>query len=358
MPTYSKCKIGLLTLITPIKLQSVKHKVGLGILVFLIVLACIIYQCICRVRCTPTIRLGLNASSGFEYFILAKKAKFFKHAGLRVQLIEFGSFSDVQQAFEWGQIHGMICNLIDVMMIQQRNKVLVPKIILIPSYATPEAACHVLVDKSIKSMIDIRGKHIGGEINSFGGFVLLKALKSVALSICDIKIHSVDPTAFETFIQKQKVQGVVAYPPYSVHLMKNFTDYHSIYSTAHWPKEMKLNVLVMNKNVLQKHAKGFQKFIANWDNLLDLYKSNPELGNTYLSHHLSVSKNRSEKIFNAVVPLKLGEQVQLFTFNKYLTGVIETINAEFLANNNLSVKDINFDEVFDKTFLYEALQHK
>ncbi|MDR0392932.1 MAG: ABC transporter substrate-binding protein [Puniceicoccales bacterium] len=335
-----------------------KHKAGLGILVFLIVLACIIYRCICGVRCTPTIRLGLNASSGFEYFILAKKAKFFKRAGLRVQLIEFGSFSDVQQAFEWGQIHGMICNLIDVMMIQQRNKVLAPKIILIPSYATPEAACHVLVDKSIKNMIDIRSKHIGGEINSFGGFVLLKALKSVALSMCDVKIHSVDPTAFETFIQKQKVQGVIAYPPYSVHLMKNFTDYHSIYSTAHWPKEMKLNVLVMNQNVLQKHAKGFQKFIANWDNLLDLYKSNPELGNTYLSHHLSVSKNRSEKIFNAVVPLKLGEQVQLFTFNKYLTGVIETINAEFLANNNLSVKDINFDEVFDKTFLYEALQHK
>ncbi|MDR2396894.1 MAG: ABC transporter substrate-binding protein [Puniceicoccales bacterium] len=335
-----------------------KHKAGLGVLVFLIVLVCIVYGCICGVRCIPTIRLGLNASSGFEYFILAKKAKFFKRAGLRVQLIEFGSFSDVQQAFEWGQIHGMICNLIDVMLIQQRNKVLTPKIILIPSYATPEAACHVLVDKSIKSMIDIRGKCIGGEINSFGGFVLLKALKSVALSMRDVKLRFVDPTAFETFIQKQKVQGVIAYPPYSVHLMKNSTHYHSIYSTTHWPKEMKLNVLVMNQNILQKHAKGFQKFIANWDNLLDLYKSNPELGNTYLSHHLSVSRNKSEKIFNAVVPLKLEEQVKLFTFNKYLTGIIETINSEFLANNNLSVKDINFDEVFDKTFLYEALQHK
>ncbi|MDR0647295.1 MAG: ABC transporter substrate-binding protein [Puniceicoccales bacterium] len=336
-----------------------KHKARLGVLIVLIVLACvIIHRCICWMRYIPTIRLGLNASSGFEYFILAKKAKFFKRAGLRVQLIEFGSFSDVQQAFEWGQIHGMVCNLIDVMIIQQKNKALAPKIILIPSYATPEAACHVLVDKSIQNMIDIRGQCIGGEINSFGGFVLLKALKSVALSMHDVKLRFVDPTAFETFIQKQKVQGVIAYPPYSIHLMKNATQCHSIYSTAHWPKEMKLNVLVMNQNVLQRHAKGFRKFIANWDNLLDLYKSNPELGNTYLSHHLSVSKNRSEKIFNAVIPLKLGEQVQLFTFNKYLTGVIETINAEFLANNNLSAKDINFDEVFDKTFLHGALQHK
>ncbi len=317
-----------------------------------------IYGCMRWVRYVPTIRLGFNASSGFEYFVFAKKMKLFRQCGLRVQLIEFGSFSDVQQAFEWGQIHGMVCNLVDVMVTIKKNKKHAPKIILIPSYPTPKAACHLLVDSSIKNLNDIKGKIVGVEIHSFGGFVLLKALKSVALSLNDVHVRFVDPTAFLTFLNKQKVQGVVSYPPYSANLIKSYEGLHSIYSTENWPKEMQLNVLVIDQNTLQKHTHGLKKFVSQWDNLLNLYNKDPSIAHNILSHHLSVSPQRANKIFNTVIPLKLEEQMLLFSANKYLSNIIETINTELLVNNNLTNEKINFDAIFDSTFLHEALRSK
>ena len=48
----------------------------------------------------------------------------------------------------------------------------------------------------------------------------------------------------------------------------------------------------------------------------------------------------------------------LFSANKYLSNIIETINTELLVNNNLTNEKINFDAIFDSTFLHEALRSK
>ena len=313
-----------------------------------------VFQCIRSVRYTPTIRIGLNASSGFEYFILAKELKFFEKMKLNVQLIEFGSFSDVQQAFEWGQIHGMVCNLIDVMIIQQKHMTAPSKVILIPSYVKAEGACHVLADKSIQTTHDLKGKLVGCEFESFGGFVLMMALRSVNLTFDDVQTRFADPTSFQTFIEKKKVNAVVAYPPYRDNVLR-LTDYHSIYSTADWPKEMKLNVFIMNSLALKQNLRGFRAFIKYWDHLIDWYQRNPKRGNQILSQHLSISESEAEKTFAAVVPLKLREQSSVFTFNKYVARILKLINSELFSKLNLSNREVRFDEIFDESFVHRAL---
>lgn len=304
---------------------------------------------------TPTLRIGVNAFAGSEFFSLARKALFFEKAGIHVKIVEFGSLEDVQQAFEWNQIDGMVCPLVDAMVIRQKVGHTNPKIILIPSYIKEEFACQILVKNSIKNIQGLKGKKIGVEINSYGGYVLTKALKSEGLTLQDITVVPMDPTAALTFLRHERVDGVVGYPPFISPLKKHM---HCIYSSALWPKEMQLNVLLLTKRSIKLYQKKLVNFVKLWDSLLDYYKNNPSSSQKILSVHHSVSPQEADRLFQVVQPLYIEEQIPLFSLNRYVLDILSNINSELLKNNNLGPiqKQEPLDSVFDTYFIKQTVK--
>jgi NitT/TauT family transport system substrate-binding protein len=308
----------------------------------LFVLLGAIYWVLMQTCNVPVLRIGISAYSGREYFILAYKQGFFEKAGMHVKIVEFGSLEDAQQAFEWHQIDGIVCSLVDAMVIHQKAGVENPKIVLISSFHRPEFACHLMTKTNIRKLSEVRGKKIGVEINSFGGYVLAKALASEGLTLSDVNIVPMDPTAAFTFLTHERVDGVVTYPPFSKPLKERMA-IHSLYSTAHWPKEMQLNVLLMSSKALCFHLTHLRRFVKLWDDLLDLYKNNSEYYNHLLALHYSVSDKEARESFGAVYPLSIGEQIPLFCSNRYVLDVMNDIKDKVLLNNNLRTGKSNED---------------
>lgn len=326
------------------------------LLILLIIVLNIIIRGIRYTHYTPTLRIGVNSFSGGEIFQLARKALFFEKAGIHIKIVEFGSFGDVQQAFEWHQINGMICPLTDAMVIRQKVIYEDPKIILIPSYVKKQCSCQVLVNNSIKSIQELKGKNIGVEINSYGSYVLAKALSTEGLSLKDVNLIPIDPTAASRFFRHQFVDAVVSYPPF-IEPIKDFT--HCIYSSENWPKEMQLNVLLLRQSTIQNYKKQLIKFIKSWDKLLDYYKNNPSVSQKMLSIHHSFSFQEAENLFQRIQPLYLEEQFPLFRSNRHVLDVLSSINSHILKINNalssLQTKE-PLDSIFDAFFIKETLK--
>lgn len=318
--------------------------------------AIIAYSCLIKVsNYKQVLRVGVNAFSGAEYFQVASRAKFFERAGLRIKLVEFGSLEDVQQAMEWHQIDGMICPLVDAMVIRQKINSQDSRIVFIPSYPNALRTCKLLVPPTIQTIPDLKNKRIGVEINSFGGYVLCRALRSYNLSLKDITLVPMDPTASSTFISHQWIDGIVTYPPFEEEFQGHHL--HTLYSTEQWPKEMLLNVFLLNQSAIHRFHKPLCRFFKLWDNVLDLYKSDPESCAALLSMHYAISQETSQQILKAVRPFTLGEQVPLFCMNRYILDVVSNINLEILTHSNLNIPDSSslVDHIFDDSLLRKAL---
>lgn len=308
------------------------------------------------VHYTPTLRIGVNSFSGGEFLQLARKALFFERAGIHVKVVEFGSLGDVQQAFEWHQINGMICPLADAMVMRQKVIYEDPKIILIPSYIKKQYPCQVLVSNSIKGIHELKGKNIGVEVNSYGSYVLSKALETEGLSLKDVNLIPIDPTAAPRFFRHQSVDAVVSYPPF-IEPIKGIT--HCAYSSEKWPKEMQLNVLLLRQSTIQRYKKQLIRFIKSWDKLLDYYKNNPSAGQKILSVHHSFSFQEAENLFQRIQPLYIEEQFPLFRSNRHVLDVLDSINSHILKINDtlLSLqKQEPLDSIFDTFFIKETLK--
>lgn len=307
-------------------------------------------------RYRPTLRIGVSSYTGSEYFHIARKENFFKRCGIHVKLVEFGSLEDIQQAFEWHQIDGMVCTLVDAMVIRQKNNLHNSKVILIPSYPRKNNACHLMVKTNIKKLQDLKGKRIGVEINSYGGYILCKLLKSIGLSLKDITVNPMDPTAASICFTHDHIDGAIVYRPFTKDLP---SDTHSIFSSAQWPKEIQLNVLLMGEKAINDYNERLCQFVNYWDELLDFCDRNPERCCQWLGTHHYISKEEASSLLKSVHPLRIDEQLPLFCLNRYILDILSNINTEMLSNNNLqnlSNSDA-LDSIFDTSFIQQTLNH-
>ncbi len=326
------------------------------ILAGLAVIGCIVRFVNEYTQYRPTLRIGVNSYTGAEYLQIARKENFFKRCGIHVKIVEFGSLEDIQQAFEWHQIDGMMCTLVDAMVIRQKNNLHNPKVILIPSYPRKNNACHLMVKPNIKKLQDLKGKRIGVEINSYGGYILCKILKSIDLSLKDITVIPIDPTAASTFLTHDRIDGVIVYRPFINTLP---SDTHSIFSTAQWPKEMQLNVLLMGEKAINYYNERLYQFVSYWDELLDFCDRNPERCYQWLGTHHYISKEEASSLLKSVHPLRIEEQLPLFCLNRYILDILSNINTEMLTNTNLQTlsNSDTLDSIFDASFIQKTLKH-
>lgn len=331
--------------------EYVRYKEFLIIIIFfaLSVGACWVIQ---YIEYRPAFKIGINACSGAEYLQIALEQKYFEKAGLRVRFVEFGSLQDVQQAFEWQQIDAMICPFVDAMVMQCKSNNYDSKIILFTSFARRQFSWNLMTWSTIKSIKELKGKRIGVEINSFSNYVLCRALKTEGLTLQDIEVVPVDPTAHLTFLQNEKVDGVVTYWPFNSDLQVLGNDLHSIYSTEEWPREMKLNVLLIQQSKLKIFHRNLSRFVGKWDEVLSVYKRE------YSYYHSSVSFMNLPDYYatlKTIHPLPLSEQISLICNNRYILDLMENVKTEMLVHNHLDYNR-SLESIFDSSVIRNSLK--
>ncbi|HCJ11709.1 MAG: hypothetical protein A2Y14_01285 [Verrucomicrobia bacterium GWF2_51_19] len=263
----------------------------------------------CTAKNKP-IRIAINAWPGYEQLFLAQEKGFFEEAGLSIQFIEFGSLGDVQRAFEWGQVNGMACTLIDVIIADyQTNRD--PKIVLVTGY--PKEATDVLFASDyIKNVEDLKGRHIAVEFRSLGMYLLLRALESHNMSINDVILFPADPTSFPSLFDKGYVDAAVCYPPHSIQLKDRHPELKPLYSSKEITGEI-IDVLALESKLIKENPDIVEKILKVWDRAVKYEREHPDEAVSIMASRENLTLEEFLTIRQKINVLSLSEQERYFT---------------------------------------------
>ena len=208
----------------------------------------------------PELRIGINAWPGYELIYLAQERGFFRDAGVRVKLVEFGSLSDARRAYESSKIDGLATTIVEVLMARDAT----PRDLRIVRLIDfSDGADVIIAGKDTQSLRDLRGKRIGVELASLGIFVLARALELEGLSLEDVRPLSKGQQTMREALLAGELDATVAYPPESEATLRD-PRFHIVFSTRKIPGEV-LDVLAIDGDVLRQRPGQITAFLHAMD---------------------------------------------------------------------------------------------
>ena len=202
---------------------------------------------------------------------LAEDKGFFRDEGVDVRLLEFNSYADSRRAYDSRRIDGMGSTAIEVLITRDqsgRNT----RIVRVLNFS--EGADVIVAGKDVRSMRDLRGKRIGVELDTFGMYVLARALELEGMSLQDVTPVSTGQGSMVAHLLKGVIDAAVTYPPASTRLLAD-PRFHAVFSTAQIPGEV-VDVIAIGGFVLRERPRQVAGFLRGVDRAFAYLKENPE----------------------------------------------------------------------------------
>lgn len=225
----------------------------------------------CRPPETASLRIGINDWPGYEFLYLAQAKGYFEAEGLNVRLVEFNSLADAARAFERGQVDGLGCTLVEMLVARARSP-RDPVAVYTCDYSS--GADVILAQPEFPELKQLHGKRVGVELGSLGAFLLARALESAGLRIEDLQIVSSDQVTMEDAFRKRELDAVVTYPPFSVRLGTT-PGIHTLFRSSAIPGEI-VDVLALERSVIQNQPRAARALVRGFARAQEFYAAQPE----------------------------------------------------------------------------------
>jgi NitT/TauT family transport system substrate-binding protein len=225
----------------------------------------------CSAPPTEPLRIGINAWPGYEFVYLAKVKDFYREAGVEVRIIEFNSLTDAMHAYERGQLDGLGCTIIEL-LIARAESARRPVAVYVTDYSY--GADVILGGKDIQALADLKGKRIGLELGSVGVFMLARALDKAQLALSDVQLVSSDQLTMESRFSEGHLDAIVTYPPVSTRLEGNAA-YRKLFSSAEIPGQV-VDVLVFDEQVIAARGDDVRKVLRAFQRAQEYTLASPD----------------------------------------------------------------------------------
>ncbi|MBB63777.1 MAG: hypothetical protein CMO81_01805 [Waddliaceae bacterium] len=289
------------------------------------------------------IRLGINPWPGYELLVVAEQLGYFEEFGVDIELVDIGSLADIRRAFDRKQINAMTCTLSEVVqtgLLAERPS----HIIMVSDFSIGGDV--ILAKEEIKSVKDLKGKRVGIEAASLGGYIIYRALELNNLNINDVELVSVDQPYGASFMKEGKIDAQVTYSPYDQEIM-NTLKVNEIFSSMEIPGEV-VDIIAVSPEIAKNSPKSIKGFLRAWEKAYNLMQRDPDTVHAIMAQHLGIQIDELRDALKGVKILNLQMQKDLFktdTIEKALERVEEIARIE--QNTNYIPKTV----VIDKSFI-------
>ena len=290
---------------------------------------------------TKKLHIGITQWPGFEYLFIAKKQKFFEQVGLDIELVELSSLSEVRRAFERGKIDGMTATLVEVLEAYKYSG-RIAQSVLVTSYS--KGADEILASQNIKSMRDLRGKKIGLVAGSFSAYLVNYALAMNDIKESEVILMPMELHKLTSSLKSGKVDAITSYPPKSI-LIKKQLNTNVIFSSASIAQNI-LDVIALDKNILEKTPDLQNKFIEAWGLTLDYVSKNTEESYSTLAERLYISAEDFKKAMNNIHLVNKAEQ------DAYLNDV-DALTKCFKNTGDIVLRHLDLENFDYSRFIFQ-----
>lgn len=227
-------------------------------------------QSACLQPAKEPIRIGINAWPPFELLYVAEQQGFFKEAGVRVDLVDFSSYTGILRAYHQGNIDGFFATLNELMITENFQDL--PAVMLVVDYSYGADA--VVVRDGIQSPAGLRGRRIAFEESALGSYMLERVLEVGGLTMSEVTALNKLPEEGAQAFQRGQVDGVITYEPDLGKLLRE-KGARVVFSSRDIPGEI-VDVMALRRSLLQERRDDLQRISRAWFKALAYQKEHPE----------------------------------------------------------------------------------
>jgi NitT/TauT family transport system substrate-binding protein len=296
--------------------------------------------------CDKTITLGYSAWPGWFPWAIADEKGLFEENGVDVDMRFFSDYIASLDALVAGEIDGNSQTLNDTMLGVASGSEQV--IVLVNDNSTGNDA--IIVDESIASIEDLRGKTVAAEPGVVDHFLLLQGLASMNMTQADIDFRGLPNADAAAAFAGGEFDAVGVYAPATLTALER-PGSKVLFSSEDYPGTIP-DHLVLDPTLVAECPGDVQSIVNTWYATLDWIEANPEEARTIMAAAAELSPEEYAE-FDAGTTLFTAEQAlaafQPGTDTTSLEYTATLINP-FLVEAELIPEEADISGLFDPSF--------
>ena len=277
----------------------------------------------CEQSASTSIKIGINPWPGYEFLYLAQEQGFYEEQGVSVDIVEYGSLSDVRRGYERGNLDAMASTLVEVLQVKN-NSTRNPQIFLIADFSSGGDV--IIAQHPIRTPADLKGKRVGADTTSLPLFVLARALESSGLTLSDVEVVPLEQSDMEQAYVRGEIDVAVTYPPVSVRL-RSRDDSNVIFTTKAIPGEV-VDVVSVEASVLEERPRDIRKILLAWDQALRYAGANPQQANEIMAKREGITAAEFAGALEELEIVSLADQSRYFPLLKPTLAKVREVLVE------------------------------
>lgn len=294
----------------------------------------------------PTITLGYSAWPGWFPLKVAEEKGFFEKAGVDVELRFFTDYIASIDAFTAGQIDGNTQTLNDTMAgVAAGQKA---AIVVNTDFSAGNDA--IIVDGSIDTIEDLKGKTIAAEAGVVDHFLLLQGLESVGLGEDDIEFRGVLTDAAAAGFAGGEFDGVGVFAPFTTEALKR-PGSKVLFSSADFPGSISDHI-VLSSDLVAERPEDVQKIVDAWYETLAYIEANPEETTAIMAELAGVTPAEYASYAEGTQILDAAAALEAFADSSEPTSLPNTARKinPFLVSSGLTREEADLTGLFSDSF--------
>ncbi len=295
----------------------------------------------------PPLKVGWSLFPGWYPMAIAVEQDLFGKHGVAVEPVFYDLYAETFADIQTGKLDGALVTLGDALLMDGRVPESIRVVLVTDNSAGADA---IVATTDIETMDDLRGKHIGTNLGSFGELLVRNMLAANGLTVKDVTLVDIDP---ETVPDKMPdvIQAGHVWEPFISRAVAQ--GYHIIFSSAETPGLIP-DLLVVRTEVTEVRPDDVRAFIAAWLEAVEWWQAHPAEGNALIAQVTGL--NPEEISVEGVRLFNLEDNLRTFAkrpgtdiSSLYGSG---QVNIDFLLNtgslNNAPDMELLLDESFLK----------
>ena len=225
---------------------------------------------------TPPMTFGANLWPGYEPVYLARELGYFSAVNLR--LAEYGSASEVQQAFRKHELHLAAVTLDEALQLSRD----IPDLKIVLLLDASNGADVILAQPGITDMKQLQGRRVGVENTVQGAYFLNLALRSAGMQAGQVETVSLPVAEQEAAFRAHKVDALVTSEPLRTRLLE--AGAQAVFDSSRVPGKV-LDVLVTRDDDMGRYHNEMVELVQGWQRALEYLKAEPGKATQIMSRH-------------------------------------------------------------------------
>src|SRR5215471_6393329 len=296
------------------------------------------------------ITLGYSAWPGWFPWKVAEEEGIFDKVGVKVQLKWFDDYLASLTAMSAGQIDANSQTLNDTLVGVSGGSDQV--VVLVNDNSAGNDA--IIVDKSISSIKDLKGKKVAAEPGVVDHFLLLQGLASQGMTQSDIKFSGLPTADAAAAFSSGRFDAVGVFAPFTLQALKR-PGSKVLFDSRKYPGTIP-DFLVLDRKLVESRPKDVQKLIDAWYATQDWIKAHPDQAAAIMAKQAGVSVSdyqsleKGTRIFTAQKAMSSLTGTGPTDHGPMATKVSQFLPASGLVKTAPSTKGL-FDDQFTQDYL-------